>query len=73
MKVHYRGPLDRVAIPLPNGREVEVSKGKDIDLAEHLTAEEANRLGRGLLEQEDSWSLADESAGDEPTTQKKGK
>lgn len=55
--LHYRGPHQRVHIPLPNGREAEVAKGKDIDLSEYdLSAEQSNAVEKGLLAQEDSWS-----------------
>lgn len=56
MRLHYKGPHQWVSIPLPNGREVEVAKGHDVDLSDHLTKADANALGRSLLEQGESWS-----------------
>lgn len=58
-RIHYRGPFDRVAIPLPDGRDIEVAKGKDVDLADHLPRAEAQALARSLLEQESNWSSAE--------------
>lgn len=52
MRVHYSGPVDRVYLVLPNGRTVDVAKGHDLDLSEHLTASEAKALGKSLIEQE---------------------
>jgi hypothetical protein len=57
MRLHYSGPVDRVRLPLPNGREVEIAKGRDIDLTDHMTKAEADVLGRSLLEQ-DPWTEA---------------
>jgi hypothetical protein len=69
MKVHYRGPVDRVSVPLPNGRQLTVAKGKDIDLGEHLPKAEADALGKSLLEQPDNWTpVAD---GPDPATPEK--
>ncbi len=52
MIVHYGGPVDRVDLPLPNGRTVTVANGHDIDLSEHLPAAQAKALGKSLIEQE---------------------
>ncbi len=66
--LHYRGPHQRVHIPLPNGREAEVAKGKDIDLSEYdLTAEQRNEVEKGLLAQEDSWSEATPASPPKPS------
>lgn len=62
MIVHYSGPVDRVEIPLPNGRTVSVAKGHDIDLSEHLSASEAKALGASLIKQEGVWSEANKPA-----------
>lgn len=57
MRLHYSGSVDRVRLPLPNGREVEIAKGTDIDLTDHMTKAEAAELGKSLLEQE-PWTAA---------------
>lgn len=64
MRVHYGGPVDRVCLPLPNGRVVEVARGESIDLRDHLPAKEADELGRRLAAQE-AWreDALDKSAG----------
>ncbi|WP_217923780.1 hypothetical protein [Miltoncostaea oceani] len=61
MRLHYSGPVDRVSLPLPNGGHVEVAKGHDIDLSDHMTAKEAAALGRSLLDQ-DTWTEAKPAA-----------
>jgi hypothetical protein len=61
-QVHYRGPLDRVAIPLPNGREVEVAKGQNIDLADHTrTKAEAEHLARSLITEDGPFTAVEDT------------
>lgn len=72
MRVRYRGPHQRVAVPLPNGNEAEVANGKEIDLRDEsygLTAADADALAKSLAEQESNWALVE----DEPTTKTAGK
>lgn len=74
MKLHYSGPIDRVSVALPNGREAEVAKGQDIDFRDEalgLSASDAEKLEKGLLRQ-DTWREADDKPAVKPAAKKEG-
>ena len=50
MKVSYIGPHQRVTVPLPEGREVDVDHGGVIDVPDEF--------GHRLLEQTSNWRAA---------------
>lgn len=67
MRIKYIGPHDRVRLPLPSGRSVELAHGDELDLDDELIPErDQPALVASLLEQPSNWEQVTAKAAKKP-------